>query len=168
MQVRFRRINQTPVCSIALSAPPRSPLSRRRTDWNQYTISSCARCSRANAQARHLLLLKSFPARLRRRTFAGASGPWLQCMFDRHKTLEDLYIGHQVDAGHIFRTSVGQGAPARTSRSERDGPGDDRCNEQHNAICVRGIETRRGAKSEWRERGSHLAAQFGDSHELLR
>src|SRR6266508_3118180 len=60
--------------------------------------------------------------------------------------------------GHTVRANVRQDVPTRTSRSERDGPGDDCCNAQHDARCVRAVETCRGANSlEWKNRrGSHL------------
>jgi hypothetical protein len=49
-------------------------------------------------------------------------------MFDRHKILEELCIGHQFDPGHIVRTASLDGC--QRGPSERERSGDDRCNKQ--------------------------------------
>src|SRR6266566_3601237 len=46
---------------------------------------------------------------------------------------EELCIGHQADPAISFAS---WSVPARTTRSERDGPGDNCCSEQHNAMGV--------------------------------
>jgi hypothetical protein len=70
--------------------------------------------------------------------------------------------------GHILRANVRQDVPTRTTRSKRDGPGDDRCNEQHDAICVRAIETCRGAVSNGGNEADRTWRQnLEDPNELL-